>query len=511
MAKVIGIDLGTTMSAMAVIDEVGRPKIIHNAEGDNLTPSAILIKGDERIVGIKAKRSAKAHPERVAQLMKRRMNEPDWVFVDQDRQQHRPEELSALILRKLKQDAEKALGEEITSAVITVPAYFGDLERNRTKDAGKIAGFDVLGIINEPTAAAIAYGLEKGEPDSTMLVYDLGGGTFDVTVMKVIGTSEFQVLATEGNKYLGGFDFDDAVCKYCAQLFREKHGIDPLQNQQSGQVLYDEAERAKKELSSDTETEIYISAEGKSDVVDLTRDQFEALIRSFVGQTEHLTKKVLQHDKVRTTKIDKVLLVGGSTRIPLIQKLVKELCGVEPETGFNPDEVVALGAAIYAASLTPGTLPVGPDLRPVAALKVRDVTAHSLGVLAYNLQDELENHIIIPKQSQIPVEIKYPEFFSTRYDSQTSVNLPVVQGEAKDPALCRKVGEAAMLTGIPPQPKGIPQIEVTLGYDQSGIVRLFAKEIRSGREVRAEIQYNALLSDQELAQTTAKVEGLKVK
>ncbi|MEM7111961.1 MAG: Hsp70 family protein [Chloroflexota bacterium] len=512
MSKVIGIDLGTTMSAMAVIDEVGRPKMVANSDGDTLTPSAILIKGNDRVVGSRAKRSAKARPESVAQLVKRHMNEGDWVFTDKDGQKHRPEELSALILKKLKQGAEKALGEPVTKAVITVPAYFGDLERNRTKQAGEIAGFEVLGIINEPTAAAIAYGIDKGERNSTILVYDLGGGTFDVTVMQVVDAATFRVLASEGNKYLGGFDFDDALCDYCANWFQDKHGVNPLDDPQSRQDLYESAEIAKKELSSDSETDVYINGGGKSDVLEISRETFEGLIKSAISETEYLTKKVLGHEKVKNEKIDKVLLVGGSTRIPVIRERIQALIGLEPEDGFNPDEVVAMGAAIFAASKSNVGVRDGKSLRLLPPVDVQDVTAHALGILAHdsNKGGELQNFVIIPKHSELPIEIKRAGF-TTHVDDQTSVSIPVAQGESPDPEMCRRVGEAAVLSGIPPQPQGMPQIEITLAYDESGIVRLFAKELKSGSDVQVDIEYKALMSDQEVARATARLNAAKVK
>ena len=510
MSKPIGIDLGTTMSVMAIVDKAGRPQIIPNADGKTLTPSAILIRGSERIIGDKARRSAVARPNNVAQFVKRRMNEPDYTFIDSDGHKHRPEELSALILKKLKQDAEQALGEPVTQAVITVPAYFGDLERNRTKQAGEIAGLEVLDIINEPTAAAIAYGINKGSQNKTILVYDLGGGTFDVTILQVIGKNEYKVLASAGNKYLGGVDFDEAICEHIAKQFKQAHNVDPMDNARSYQDLRNLAEEAKHELSTDTEAEIYFSTEGHTIDTDINRAQFQDLIEHLIDQTFYLTKQALQEANVASEDVDEVVLVGGSTRIPLVQQTIKKLTNKEPAIGFNPDEVVAMGAAIYAASLT-GDMVTDKDLRPVGQIKVRDVTAYSLGVLAYDHNDQLRNFIIVPKNSEVPVEITNPNPFSTREDNQTRVDLQIVQGESEDPEECTTVGNSASLTGIPPRPKGAPRIQVTLGYDKSGIVRLHAKELDSGQEVEAKIEYGALLSQAQLEQTAQKISGLKVR
>jgi molecular chaperone DnaK len=348
MGKAIGIDLGTTVSAMAIVDaNLGRPVMIPNLEGTPLTPSAVMIRGEERVVGLRAKRSAVARPDNVFQFIKRRMCDPDFVFTDADEQTHRPEELSALILKKLKQDAERALGTEVTEAVITVPAYFADLERNRTRQAGVIAGFDVLDIINEPTAAAIAYGVGKGEPNKTILVFDLGGGTFDVTIMKVVGRDELQVLTSGGDRFLGGADFDRELSNYFVQKFEATHGVDLKKsgNSQIDQEFLEKAEQAKIDLSADTEVYVTLSAVGKVLDLTLTRDEFEGIIRHHLDLTRDLTKEALKAAGLDWRDIDKVLLVGGSTRIPMVRAMMQELTKQMPEVGINPDEVVALGAA----------------------------------------------------------------------------------------------------------------------------------------------------------------------
>ncbi|MEH2306822.1 Hsp70 family protein [Nostoc sp.] len=507
MAKVIGIDLGTTMSAMAYIDDMGRPAIIPNAEGHNLTPSVIMIRGDERVVGRTAKNAAVARPKNVIQFIKRKMSEPDYVFTDENGQEHRPEELSALILKKLKQDAEKRLGEEVKQAVITVPAYFADLERQRTKQAGEIAGFEVLDIINEPTAAAIAYGIEKAQDGINIFVYDLGGGTFDATLMQV-GTGELRVLATDGNKLLGGYDFDEEICQFFAEQFRQKHDLDPLENLQIYQKFLTEAETAKVNLSADVETYVNLTAEGKVHDFTLKREQFENLIEHHINQTLFLSKRVLSDAHLDWEQVNKVLLVGGSTRIPLVQNKVKDLTKKEPETGFNPDEVVALGAAIYAAGLAGETVRK-PGGKAIAPVKVRNVTAHSLGIITKNAETDKDiNSKLIFKNTEIPA--KGEGNFTTIKDNQTEVEIQIIQGEDENPENCDKVGDAGLLTGIPPQPKGVPQIEVSLSYDESGFVYLYARELESGKKITAKIKNHALLSREEVKRASEKVAALQV-
>lgn len=466
-----------------------------------------MIRGEDRVVGRKAKNSAVANPKNVVQFIKRRMSEPDYVFKDESGKIHRPEEISALILKKLKQDAEEALGEAVTKAVITVPAYFGDLERQRTKQAGEIAGFEVLDIINEPTAAAIAYGSKQAQENITILVYDLGGGTFDVTVMQVVGGGELKVLLTEGNAFLGGKDLDEAICRCFAEKFEETHQINPLNNLKTYQEFLKTAEEVKIDLSADIQTEVNLTAEGKPLDIKLTRDQVEKLIAPYIDKTQDLTEKVLENVAQKRVKIDQVLLVGGSTRIPLVQKVVKSLTGKESKKGINPDEVVAIGAAIYAAGLDGITMrDAGGKALP--ALKVRNVTAHSLGIVTKNDALEDINSKLIQKNSEIPAEGE--GIFTTIKDNQTEVEIQIIQGEDENPEYCTKVGDAGVLQGIPPKPKGIPKIQVRLGYDKSGMVHLYAKELESGAELVATIENHALLSEEEMKKVTAKVEGLRV-
>ena len=506
MTKPIGIDLGTTMSAMAVVDELGQPMMIHNNRGETLTPSAILIRGEERVVGKPARNDALRSPNNVVMFVKREMDKPEYKFRC-DGQDFTVEELSALILRKLKQDAEAALGQEVRQAVITVPAYFADLERNRTRAAGKIAGLDVIDIINEPTAAAIAYGLTRGGEDRKILVYDLGGGTFDVTIMAIEGDN-LRVLTTNGDRKLGGVDFDENLAADFAEKFEAQFGVQPLDDPRSYQDFRDRAEAAKIDLSDVREAPVSLSAGGH--ILDLVvqRSQFEQLIGHYIDQTKALTDKALADVRLGPDQIDKVLLVGGSTRIPAVQRMVRDLMGKEPEIGINPDEVVAIGAAVYAANER-GVAVRDKTGRRLPPARIRNVTAHSLGVVALDDDHRDRNFRVIPKDSPIPASGH--ETFSTSEDDQTQVEIKILQGEDDDPEMCVEVGDAGLLTGIPPRPKGIPQIVVTLEYDKSGIVHVHARESESGKELNATIEYTALMSGTAIQQAIARVENAKVR
>jgi molecular chaperone DnaK len=504
MTKPIGIDLGTTMSAMAIVDDLGQPMIIHNNKGETLTPSAVLIRGEERVVGKPARNSALARPNNVAMFVKRQMGKANYTFSCEGHE-YTPEELSGLILRKLKQDAEGALGEEVREAVITVPAYFGDLERNRTRAAGKIAGLNVIDIINEPTAAAIAYGLSRGGTNEKILVYDLGGGTFDVTIMEVDG-GDLRVLTSNGDRKLGGVDFDEKLAVYFAEKFVTDFKMQPLDDPRSYQDFRDRAESAKIDLSDAEEVPVSLSAGGNFLDLDVQRAQFEKLIEHYIDQTRSLTEKALSDANLRPDQVDKVLLVGGSTRIPAVQRMVRDLIGKEPETGVHPDEVVAIGAAIYAANERGVAVrdTSGKELPPAV---IRNVTAHSLGVQAENY-GTLVNSRLINKDSPIPASGQ--DTFTTLSDNQTEVKIIILQGEDDDPEMCEKVGEAGVLTGIPPRPRGTVPILVTLEYDKSGIVHLHAREGESGRELNTTIEYKTLMSGADLQQAIARAEQAKV-
>lgn len=465
--KVIGIDLGTTNSCMAIM-EGGRSTVIPNAEGGRTTPSVVAFTKDgERLVGSAAKRQAITNPERTIQSIKRKMGTSEKVTIGD--KTYSPQEISAMILQKLKVDAEQYLGEKITKAVITVPAYFNDAQRQATKDAGKIAGLEVLRIINEPTASALAYGIDR-EEEATVLVYDLGGGTFDVSILQ-LGDGVFEVKATAGINHLGGDDFDKRIVDYLVEEFRKKEGIDLRKDRVAMQRLRDAAENAKIELSTVQKTNInlpYITTTESGPKfldIDLTRAKFESLIADLVDSTIGPVKQALADAKLSQEDIDHVLLVGGSTRVPLVQETVRKILNKEPDKGINPDECVALGAAIQAGVLTGETKDV----------LLLDVTPLSLGIetLGGIATKLIERNTTIPtRKSQI---------FSTAADGQTSVEIHVVQGEralAKDNFTLGRF----QLTGIPPAPRGIPQIEVTFDIDANGIVHVSAKDLGTGNE-----------------------------
>ncbi|WP_028307609.1 molecular chaperone DnaK [Desulfitibacter alkalitolerans] len=483
MGKVIGIDLGTTNSCVAVM-EGGEAVVIPNAEGNRTTPSVVAFTKDgERLVGEVAKRQAITNPDRTVLSIKRHMGTDYKVTIDG--KSYTPQEISAMILQKLKTDAENYLGEKVTQAVITVPAYFSDSQRQATKDAGKIAGLEVLRIINEPTAAALAYGLDKGE-DHTILVYDLGGGTFDVSILE-LGEGVFEVKATSGNNRLGGDDFDDKVIEYLVAEFKKQSGIDLSKDKMAMQRLKEAAEKAKKELSSVMQSNINLpfitaTAEGPQHLdITLTRAKFNELTADLVEKTMGPTKQALSDAGLSAKDIDKVLLVGGSTRIPAVQDAIKNLLGKEPHKGINPDECVALGAAIQAGVLA-------GEVKDVLLL---DVTPLSLGIetLGGVFTKLIERNTTIPtSKSQI---------FSTAADGQTSVDIHVLQGEREMAAYNKTLGRF-QLTGIPAAPRGVPQIEVKFDIDANGIVQVSAKDLGTGKQQEITIKSSSGLSETDI-------------
>ncbi|MFG0213049.1 molecular chaperone DnaK [Brevibacillus porteri] len=482
MSRVIGIDLGTTNSCVAVM-EGGEPVVIANAEGNRTTPSVVAFKNGERIVGEAAKRQAITNPDNTVISIKRHMGTAHKETLEGNA--YSPEQISAMILQKLKADAESYLGQPVTQAVITVPAYFNDSQRQATKDAGKIAGLEVLRIVNEPTAAALAYGMEKTE-DQTVLVFDLGGGTFDVSILE-LSDGFFEVKATSGDNKLGGDDFDDVVMNYLVSEFKKEHGIDLSKDRMAQQRLKDAAEKAKKDLSGVLTTTIslpFITADAtgpKHLEMNLTRAKFEEISADLVERTMGPTRQALKDAGLTPSELDRVILVGGSTRIPAVQEAIKKFTGKEPHKGVNPDEVVALGAAVQAGVLT-------GDVKDVVLL---DVTPLSLGIetLGGVFTKLIDRNTTIPtSKSQV---------FSTAADNQTSVEIHVLQGERQMANDNKSLGRFN-LSDIPPAPRGIPQIEVSFDIDANGIVNVRAKDLGTGKEQRITITSNSGLSDEDI-------------
>ncbi|OIV36565.1 molecular chaperone DnaK [Mangrovactinospora gilvigrisea] len=559
MARAVGIDLGTTYSAVAVTDRLGTPEILRNREGENITPSVVLFQGGSVVVGTQAKRSAATAPEHVVQFVKRRIGEPGVVYSADDGTDYRAEEISALILKRLKEDAELVLGEEVDRAVITVPAYFDDARRVATRDAGRIAGLEVLRVINEPTAAALAYGLdaEPGESPGTILVFDLGGGTFDVTVMR-IEDGEFEVLATDGDRNLGGYDWDNALMSHLNTQFMEAGGPDLLEDDRATAELRDKAEIAKRTLSLAPQAVVALSADGHHEQLRITRETFEQITKHLLDQCEILAESVVRVGAgLDWSGIDKVLLVGGSTRMPMVVDLVARLSGKESERGVEQDEVVALGAALVAldeevrgkeaerkataqaAQAAPGAddtptltgtqdvssnadasdtldlpqTPVpltkaapGSGLARLTGGKVtgfKDVTSQALGVVATDEEDHTReyNVVVIPKNTTLPA--KKSETLNTLYDNQTRLRVQVTEGEDDDLEYVAILGESTL--EIPPHPKGAP-LDITYSYDLDGIVHVEVRDVTEDRFLgEFEIERTANLADEEIGDAIGRV------
>ena len=494
MAKIIGIDLGTTNSCVAVL-EGGEPHVIPNPEGNRTTPSVVAFKGDEELVGETAKRQAVTNVNNTVASIKRIIGTKEKVSANGKK--YTPEEISAKILMKLKSDAEAYLGDTVTEAVITVPAYFNDAQRQATKNAGKIAGLKVERIINEPTAAALAYGIDKQDDAHTVLVYDLGGGTFDVSILD-LGDGVFEVKSTSGNNKLGGDDFDQRIMDYLVSEFKKENGVDLSKDKMAMQRIKDAAEKAKKDLSGMTNTQINIpfitqNSDGPLHLdVSLSRAKFEELNMDLFDSTMEPVRKALKDAKLTAKDIDKVLLVGGSTRIPYIQELVKKELGQEPSKGVNPDECVAMGAAIQGGVLT----------GEVNDLILLDVTPLSLGI------ETLGNvmTVLIPRNTTIPASKS--QVFSTAADNQPAVDVHVLQGERPMVQDNKTLGRF-QLGDIPPAPRGIPQIEVKFDIDANGIVNVSAKDLGTGKEQSITITSNTTLTDEEIDKMMKEAEANK--
>jgi molecular chaperone DnaK len=520
----VGIDLGTTFSAIAVVNDEGKPEIVPNREGERITPSVVLFDGDAPIVGTMAKQSAVARPLNVVQFVKRQMGNPSWKFRTENGETFTPEDISAIILKRLKDDAEAALGTPVRDAVITVPAYFDDAQRKATHDAGRIAGLNVLRLINEPTAAALAYAFnsfrktvtqDAAKPlraelrEQTVLVYDLGGGTFDVTIMR-LGTVGVNVVATGGHKNLGGFDWDNEIMKLLNEEFKAQTGLDLYEEPELEQQLRDKAEVAKRQLSARDKTSVPLAARGKTASIALTRADFETITGSLLKQTASIMGFVLEDAGLEWSQLDKVLLTGGSTRMPAVPAMIERLTGKRPSSELHPDEVVALGAALQGTILElKETRRIGgregkQELLPI--VRIQDITSHSMGVVAVDECGRDVNSIVLKKGTPIPSSVS--ETFCTVVERQEAIHVQVTEGEDTDLAYVTIRGEGTMK--IPPYPRGAP-IEVHFAYNPDGMIHVRVFDL-TGKAWLGELLINRTsnLTERDVQDKMAKLSGVQV-
>lgn len=519
MGAVVGIDLGTTYSALARVNEAGLPEVIPNVEGEKITPSVVLFDRDTAVVGAIAKEALLTEPENVVQLVKRQMGS-SWTFT-YDGEEFRPEQISALILRKVVQDAEELIGH-INRAVITVPAYFNDAQRHATRVAGEIAGLEILALINEPTSAAIAFGLQRSLTDATIAVFDLGGGTFDITVMHIDG-GDLTVLATGGDNFLGGTNFDKKIYDYFVQRFEEQFGLnvedpDVVEIEELVRIAQDwlrRAERLKRDLTLRSSASAALTALGKTMRVDLTRVEFERMSRILQQEMDDKTRETLASAQVRSEDIDLVLLAGGATRMPMVRQQAREIFGREPNTSVSPDEAVALGAALFGVNraINEGIPVTMPRQRKeyLGSLTVTDVAAHSLGIEAYDVTPaeggKLHNSIILPRNVSLPFET-HKTYYTVEYN-QTEVEFKVLEGEEAEVELCLPIGNFS-ISGLPRNRPNGCALDVTMRYDRDGILNVEAVDRSTHMRAQTTIYRQGSLSPTEQAQATAVVEKLAV-
>lgn len=526
-SKIVGIDLGTTFSAIAYINEdTNKAEIIPSPEQERITASVVLVEDENNIiVGKTAKQNAVAEPHKVVEFVKRQMGKPKedkqndkgeldvqgWCF-EHNGKKYSAQEISAFILKKLKSDAEERLGTTITDAVITCPAYFGDPERAATKEAGIIAGFNVLAIIDEPIAAALSYGLDKIGKDQKVFVFDLGGGTFDVVVLEIKG-GKIREIAVNGDHMLGGKDWDDEIIKYVAGQFKEKYGADPLDDLSSYQDLQLRAIKAKEELSKRDKTTIICGHAGNTLKSELTREKFEELTKSLVDRCKTLCEIVLGEAKLSWKDVDTILLVGGSTRMPVIKKMVTDISGKIPSEELNPDECVAHGAAWQGALLGIKSGDVtGEVAKKLAGITVQKVSSHNLGIVALNSEGKDRNFLMIPRFTPLPFEKK--DTFGTASDNQESILIRVMEGGIMnsdgtcDPVDCNQIADGA-IKGIPSSPKGSP-VEVAYKYNDDGMLEVYAKHVQSGKDAKVSVAHTGGLTDQELKEASKEIQRVNV-